>query len=272
MNGPNAEKAVSIINLFILIGFAILRSSGQKEPGGSEDCGWGLACLNFSIWELLVCFRTKQAGWVGWAFLFGWTVWGRDCSPVSICRPFQSQEYCSTVNSIKGQPFSQPPSFVNYSNFVVAVSHNLGLAAISSHDTVIHVSEAEVRLPGLWYHRMGEVERFAPLTKLISEGGDPLKKSFCSFTLVQWVLWKARCQQLWSVADTGFVGSLQQQQSCRHWWMPWGLAGKTSLWAACVTFSLCAQDRQINMGRTIELLTLEQEPLANVGETPTSCC
>lgn len=39
MNGPYAEKAVSIINLFILIGFAILRSSGQKEPGASEGCG-----------------------------------------------------------------------------------------------------------------------------------------------------------------------------------------------------------------------------------------
>lgn len=30
MNGPDAEKALSIINLFILIGFAVLRSSGQS--------------------------------------------------------------------------------------------------------------------------------------------------------------------------------------------------------------------------------------------------
>lgn len=69
MNGPNAEKAVSIINLFILIGFAILRSSGQKEAGGSEDCGWGLVCLIISIWQLLVCFRAK------WAVLVGHPVW-----------------------------------------------------------------------------------------------------------------------------------------------------------------------------------------------------
>lgn len=62
MNGSDAEKAVSIINLFILIGFAVLRSSGQKEPGSSEGCGWGLVCLNICIWKLLVCFRTKRAG------------------------------------------------------------------------------------------------------------------------------------------------------------------------------------------------------------------
>lgn len=177
MNGPDAENAVSIINLFILIGFAILRSSGQKQPCGSEGCGWGLVCLNINIWKLLVCFRTRQAG------LVGHPIWGRGCSPVSICRPLQSLEYCSSINSIKGQPFSLCPSFVNDSSFLFfVVFHNLGLAAKQADFFPWYSNSCfwsrGLTLPGLWYHRMGEVERFAPLTKLISEGGDPLKSHF----------------------------------------------------------------------------------------------
>lgn len=86
MNGPYAEKAVSIINLFILIGFAILRRLGQKEPGGSEGCEWGLICLNINIWKLLVCFRMEQAGLIGHSHLDD--QFGAEAAPLSASANF----------------------------------------------------------------------------------------------------------------------------------------------------------------------------------------
>lgn len=165
MNGPNAEKAVSIVNLFILIGFAILRSLGQKEPGGSEGCEWGLICFSISIWKLLVWFRTKQAG------LIGHPIWlnslGQRLLPYQHLQPFQSLEYCSTINRDSTSPCLLP-LWMTAASFFVVVFHNLRLAAKQADFFPWYSNSCfwsrGLKLPRLWYHRMEEVERFAQIS------------------------------------------------------------------------------------------------------------